>query len=129
MRITERQGVPIVAVEGEVDIANVGQLRNQIIQAVPNSAPGLVLDLSSTSYLDSRGVHLILELADRMATTQQQLRVVAPEGALVRRVLLLTHVDATVPLDDSVDAAIARLRSPSWLPSILAGGDGPGLLG
>ena len=83
VRISQRDGVPIVAVEGEVDIANVGHLRSQVIQAVPNTAPGLILDLSGTSYLDSRGVHLILEIADRMTTTQQQLRVVAPEGALI----------------------------------------------
>jgi len=110
VRISQREGVPVVAVEGEVDIANVGQLRLQVIKAVPNTAPGLVLDLSSTSYLDSRGVHLILEIADRMTTTQQQLRVVAPEGALIRRVLLLTHVEAIVPLDQTLDDAIARLR-------------------
>lgn len=114
VRISQREGVPVVAVEGEVDIANVGQLRSQVIHAVPNTAPGLILDLSATSYLDSRGVHLILEIADRMTTTQQHLRVVAPEGALIRRVLLLTHVEAIVPLDDSVDAAIARLRPADW---------------
>ena len=90
-------GVPVLS--GEVDIANVMHLRAQIVQAVPNAAPGLILDLSATTYLDSRGVHLILELADRMGTSQQELRVVIPPGAPVRRVLELTHVDSAVCLD------------------------------
>jgi anti-anti-sigma factor len=110
VRVTEADGIPVAAVEGEVDIANVVHLRAQIVQAVPNSAPGMVLDLSQTAYLDSRGVHLILELADRMATSQQELRVVVPPGAMIRRVLELTHVDGAVPLDSSVDAALAHFR-------------------
>lgn len=111
LRITDEGGIPVIAVDGEVDVANVASLRAQIVRAVPNTAPGLVLDLSRTSYLDSRGVHLILELADRMATSQQPLRVVVPEGALVRRVLLLTHVDAHVPLDLTITDAVARLQA------------------
>ena len=112
VRVTDRDGIPVTAIEGEVDIANVTHLRAQIVQAVPNAAPGLVLDLSGTTYLDSRGVHLILEIADRMGTSQQELRVVVPVGAPVRRVLELTHVDSAVPLDPTVDAAVGELRRP-----------------
>jgi anti-anti-sigma factor len=116
VRLSQHEGVPVVAVDGEVDIANVGVLRSQVMRAVPNTAPGLILDLSGTSYLDSRGVHLILEIADRMITTQQQLRVVAPEGGLIRRVLMLTHVEGVVPLHHSLDEAISHFR-PTPRPS------------
>jgi len=116
VRVSEHEGVPVIAVDGEVDIANVGALRSQVMRAVPNTAPGLILDLSGTSYLDSRGVHLILEIADRMITTQQQLRVVVPEGGLIRRVLLLTHVEGVVPLHQSLDDAISHFRPTSRTP-------------
>lgn len=116
VRVSQLDGVPIVAVDGEVDIANVGALRSQVMRAVPNTAPGLILDLSGTSYLDSRGVHLILEIADRMITTQQQLHVVAPDGGLIRRVLLLTHVEGIVPLHQSLDEAVSHFR-PAGRPS------------
>lgn len=106
LHVSEVSGIPVIGIEGEIDIGNVLHLRQQIVRAVPNTAVGFVLDLSRTAYLDSRGVHLILEIADRLATTQQQLRVVVPEGALVRRVLALAHVDATVPIDPSVESAI-----------------------
>jgi len=116
LHVTEVGGIPIVAIEGEIDIGNVIHLRLQIVRVVPNSAPGFVLDLSRTAYLDSRGVHLILEIADRMATSQQPLRVVVPEGALIRRVLSLAHVDATVPIDPSVESALQALRSSPQHP-------------
>ncbi|MGH2398454.1 MAG: STAS domain-containing protein [bacterium] len=110
LHVSEVEEITVVAIEGEIDIGNVIHLRPQIVRAVPNSAQGFVLDLSRTAYLDSRGVHLILEIADRMATSQQQLRVVVPEGALIRRVLSLAHVDSTVPIDPSVESAVAALR-------------------
>ncbi|HEU5298655.1 MAG TPA: STAS domain-containing protein [bacterium] len=110
VRTADVDGIPVVAIEGEVDIGNVTHLRAQIVQSVPNAARGLVLDLTGTTYLDSRGVHLILELADRMTTSQQELRVVVPPDALIRRVLELTHVDAAVPLDPSVEAALSHFR-------------------
>lgn len=112
VRIDQRDGVPVVAIEGEVDVVNVGQLRARIIYAVPRMAPGLILDLSKTSYLGSRGVHLIIELASRLSTARRGMRVVAPRGALIRRVLLLTRVESIVPLDESVGEAVGRLRPP-----------------
>ena len=112
VEISARDGIPVAAIFGEVDIGNVGHVRAQIVQAVSNASPGLVLDLSGTTYLDSRGVHLILELADRMATSQQELRVVVPPEAMIRRVLELTHVDSAVALDPSLEAALGQLRRP-----------------
>jgi hypothetical protein len=44
-----------------------------------------------------------------LATSRQQLLVVAPEGGLIRRVLLLTHIDGFVPLYQTVDDALSQL--------------------
>ena len=116
MGISRREGTPIVAVDGEVDVANVSMVRSRVIAAVPNVSPGLILDLTKTTYLDSRAIHMILEIADRLATTRQQLLVVAPEGGLIHRVLLLTHIDGFVPLHQTVDDALRQLLVPGRSP-------------
>lgn len=77
----------------------------------PEHPPGLVVDLSQTTYLDSRGVHLILEMAERLRTSQQQLILVVPERSVIRRVLLLTQVDKTVPLHRTLDDALQQFHS------------------
>jgi anti-sigma B factor antagonist len=110
VRVTEQSGVPVAALDGEIDLANVVDLRNQIFNIVSNAAPGVVLDLSGVTYLDSRGVQLILELAERLKMRHLKFRVAMPEKSLIRRILLLTHVDAVVPLDTSVTEALARIR-------------------
>ncbi|TMI76991.1 MAG: STAS domain-containing protein [Bacillati bacterium ANGP1] len=110
VKVIERGGVPIAAPEGEIDLANVADCRAQLIAVVPNTAPGLVVDLSQTTYLDSRGVHLILELAERLRVSQQQLALVVPERSVIRRVLLLTQVDQTVPLHRTLDDALQQFQ-------------------
>lgn len=111
VRVDERDGVPVVTVTGEVDIVNAAEVGGQLFGAAPNSAAGLVLDLSGVTYLDSRGVHLLFELANRLRTRHQHLQLVVPHRALIRRILLLTHVDAVVPLQQSVDEAVRALKS------------------
>lgn len=111
VKVLERSGVPVAAPEGEIDLANAADCRAQLVAAVPNTAPGLIVDLSHTTYLDSRGVHLILELAERLRTSQQQLALLVPERSVIRRVLLLTQVDKTVPFYRTLDEALKLFQT------------------
>lgn len=103
--------VVIARLSGEIDLANAQQVGEGLVGGVPNTALGLVIDLTATSYLDSSGVHLVFDLAERLRRRQQQLRVVVPEGAPVRRVLRIVELDATVPVLATVEAAVAEIRS------------------
>jgi anti-anti-sigma factor len=113
VRVLDQAGVPVAALEGEIDIANASGVREKIFATVSNSAPGLVLDLSKVTFLDSRGVQLILELADRLEMRHLLFRVVIPETSLIRGVLQLTHIDEIVPLDHTVEEAVAQIRAKS----------------
>ena len=97
--------IVIAALSGEIDLANAGAIRSLIVGAIGNDAAGLVLDLSGTTYLDSSGVHLVFDLAERLSARQQRLVLVVPEGARVRRVLDIVKVDSVVPLLASVEDA------------------------
>lgn len=93
--------------DGEVDMSNARELRDALLEAVENHAPGLVVDLSRTTYLDSAGVHVLFDLARRLHSRQQQLRVVVPPGAPIRRVLALTNVSAVAPMHEELHDAVA----------------------
>jgi anti-anti-sigma factor len=111
IRILDLDGVPMASLEGEIDIANASELRDALFAALSNQPAGLIVDLSGVTYLDSRGVHALLELAERMKVRHQQLRLVVPDAAPIKRVLQLTHLDQIVPLDATVEEAVARIRS------------------
>jgi anti-anti-sigma factor len=104
--------VPVARLRGEVDRGRKEQLARALAAAVKPPDRGLVLDLSAVEYLDSAGVHLLHELMLALDERGQSLRVVARPGAPVLRVLALVDLERRVPLDSSVDEAVAALTPP-----------------
>jgi anti-anti-sigma factor len=102
--------VVVARLIGEIDLSNARPIGSLVAGAVTNDASGVVLDLSDTTYLDSSGVHLIFELAERLSGRQQRLALAVPEGAQIRRVLDLVNVRAAIPVEVEVDAAAASVR-------------------
>jgi anti-anti-sigma factor len=100
---------PVVRVRGEVDLSNAEHVRAEIIASVPAGAHGLVLDLTETTYLDSSGIRLLFDLAERLQTRRLRLALVVTEAALVRRVLVLTKLDEAVPLLPDIETALSAI--------------------
>ena len=105
------EDVVVARLTGEIDLSNASEVGESLTAAVPNTALGLVIDLTATAYLDSSGVHLLFDLAERLQRRQQRLRVVVPEGAPVRRVLRIVELDKSVPVMSSVEEAVAAIRA------------------
>lgn len=104
-------GVRVVAVTGEIDMSNAGELRDAILESTPNEMLGLVLDFSTLDYIDSAGIHLIYRLGDALRARGQTLRVVIPPGAPAGDTLRLAgvqrYVDVVPELDEGVRAVTA----------------------
>jgi anti-anti-sigma factor len=109
---TERQEDLVIGViDGEIDPSNARNLGREVTESVPNDAMGVVLDLTGVDYLDSSGVQMVFELAERLEARQQRLAVVVPEGAPARAVLDIVSVDAIATLVDTRDEAVGSLSS------------------
>ncbi len=108
--------VRVASVVGEVDLSNVDAVGESLFAVVGPDVTGVVIDLSGTTYLDSTGIRLLFNLTAQLHTRRQAVRIVA-DRAIVRRVLVLTKLDAAVPFDPSVEDALTALAS---------GDDGPG---
>ena len=105
------RSVPVCELRGELDASNVDTVQDQLLECVTPDVPGLVLDLTDTTYLDSAAVRILFDLARRLRTRRQELRLVVPPEGVVRRVLVLTALADVVPLDEQVDDAIRTLRA------------------
>src|SRR4051812_17309593 len=108
LEVEDRGNVVVARVDGEVDLSNAASVTERLLAATPNTATALILDLSATGYLDSSGVRLIFELAQRLRNRRQQLRLVVPDGSNIRRVLMLTEVERVVPVSSSIEAAVGE---------------------
>ena len=113
-----REGDAVVArIVGEVDASNSAELAEALQGADPDRRTrGLILDLSETAYLDSSAVQLVFTLDQQLKARKHQLRLVVPKGAAVEKVLSLTRVLWTVPHDETVEGALAKLRSEVHVP-------------
>jgi anti-sigma B factor antagonist len=103
---TERDGVPIVRVRGEVDLSNADEVLRSIEGAVDGSARGLVVDLRGLEFFDSSGVRLLFQAARSAAGAGVRLVVLVARGSSTRRVLELAHASELFPLEDREESAL-----------------------
>ena len=111
IEVDHRNAVGIARLSGDVDITQASVLRERLIGAVRNEDLGLVVDLTEASYVDSVGVSLLFELAERLSDRQLRFAVVMPDGGLVQRVLTIVKLDSVAEVHPDLDAALAALRS------------------
>ncbi len=110
----ETHGETTVArIVGEVDASNAPDFTNQLKELLPNSALGLVLNLSETSYIDSSGVHLIFDLAEALRRRQQGLYLVVEPDSFVGDVLGVVNVRGTAEVFPTLKEALDASQATS----------------
>jgi anti-anti-sigma factor len=107
LRVEWRHGVPVVAVDGEIDAANAGELGIELRELVTNRSMLLVVDLGPTQYLDSAGINLLFSLGAELRAHQVVLRLVVDPGSPVARMLALTGLAKATPTYPTVAGALA----------------------
>jgi anti-anti-sigma factor len=110
VEIAQREDVCVIEVSGELDISNVGKLRDAAYD-LPNHGFGLVVDLTRTRFIDSTTVGLLFELRAGLSRRRQALRVVCGAGSNPRRLLEVTAFPREALADDDVASAIASIRA------------------
>jgi anti-anti-sigma factor len=108
--LSRNGNVPLVRLCGEIDAGNIGQVADTIVGVIAGDRrhAGMVLDLSEVTYLNSATVKLLFDLAERMRTRQQQLRLVMTDNAPMRKLLLLLKFDLVVPLHTTIEDALVQ---------------------
>ena len=109
LEVDDGQGVPVARVVGEMDASNVQEVGRGLLEAVSNQAHGLVIDLSETSYLDSAGVHLLFDTAERLRRRQIKLHLVAPPESFVTDVLRVTSLPDGVEMYETIEEAMGAI--------------------
>lgn len=94
----------VVALDGEIDLANADALRARLVDVAEREAPAcLVLDLRAVSYLDSAGVELLFRLGAEVTCA---LSVAVVPDSVPARVLGIVALGDLCQIHPSVDAAL-----------------------
>jgi len=110
VRVDYLDSVGVVKLTGEVDIVQAHELRERLMAAVRNDDLGLVVDLTDAAYIDSVGVSLLFELAEKLQERQLRLLLVMPETGLIQRVLTIVDVRSVAEIHHSLDQALTEIR-------------------
>ena len=96
VRVTEQADAVVVHVAGEVDLVTAPVLQRNLDVALAGGRPLVVIDLSDTTFMDARGVAVLVRARARVDTTGGRLVLRRPPQ-MVRRILEL--LDQLIPLD------------------------------
>ena len=109
----EHEGdVPVATIEGEIDASNAAGLGERLRRLLTNRSESLVVDLVTTTYIDSAGINLLFELAAELHQRQQRLYLVVAVRSPIERMIGITGLVNAVPVHPTRDAALRDASAP-----------------
>lgn len=109
VEVEQRGDACIVRISGEIDLSNAEEVRQVLEESSSNLSRLHVVDLSQTRYLDSSGMRLLFNLAERLRVRKRELHLIVPDDAVIRRVLDLSGIPAVA----RIHASWRRFRTRS----------------
>ena len=86
-------------------------MKSYRIATIPGDGPGMIVDLTHTTYLASTAVRMLFDVAEQLHAHHQHLVLVVTNEGLMGRVVALTQLDDLVPLVTTVDEALTALQN------------------
>jgi anti-anti-sigma factor len=98
-------GVTVLSLIGDCDLATVTLLRRALAYVVEDDPELLVVDLSSTTFLDSTGLRAVYA-ANVKRRRKRQDGIVLVTNAMTRRLFEIAGVDKTMSLASDLEAVV-----------------------
>jgi anti-sigma B factor antagonist len=113
VRIERQDGIVVASLTGEVDMSNATSVRQRISEFVEPADDAVIVDVSELAFMDSAGLHSLIELGTILAERRQHLLLCVPRTSQIARaieIVGLPHaVSVHADLDDAVEAARASV--------------------
>jgi anti-sigma B factor antagonist len=108
----EREDKTVVAVlTGEVDMSNATSVRLLIAGSVASDDDALLVDLSELSFIDSAGLHSLIELGAVLEERRQQLLLCVPHGSTTERAIEIIGLPRAVSVHSDRAGAMEVART------------------
>jgi len=107
---SEHQGVPVLSVVGEVDLATIPRFRDALVRlASEHPGAAAVVDLDGVGVLDDTGLGVLLGAQRRLRAGGGELHVVASARRIVE-LLAATRLDTLLPIHATLSQALGVIR-------------------
>ena len=108
-KVSEQSGCVVIALSGEIDLDNAGDVRRELLDSLDNRKDVLV-DMSGVTYIDSSGIASLVEGLQKARKQKTELSLVSVSQR-ARRVLELARLDKVFTIHTDVTAALAAKSS------------------
>ena len=102
----QHQDVTVLSVHGEVDLGTAPVLREAILPVLERQTGRLVVDLSEVPFMDSTGVHVLVDTLRRLEPHNRPLAIVCREAGAVHRLLTLVGLLDALTVHRSRESAV-----------------------
>lgn len=106
---TSEKELPIIELEGEVDVYTAPQLKQQMISMLEGGAKELVVNLTKVDYLDSTALGVLIGGLKRMRERDGNMVLVCPSPR-IRRVFEITGLDKIFDIYNTEEEAQEAMR-------------------
>jgi anti-sigma B factor antagonist len=111
VQLQRKDRVALAVLSGEIDMSNATWIRHEIAAFVTPDDDAVVIDLSELEFIDSAGLHSLVELGNLLSERRQQLFLSAATGSHVERALEIVGMRSAVPVHPSRDEALEAARA------------------
>jgi anti-sigma B factor antagonist len=98
----------VVKLPAEIDLTIADAAREALLSVLNQGAPGLVVDMTATTFCDSAGITALVRAARRAAANGATMRLAATAPPVLR-VFSLVGIDRLIDIHPSAEAARASL--------------------
>lgn len=102
--------IPVVSIEGEVDLYNAKELKDILDQKIKNQQYEIVINLEKVPFMDSSGIGTLVTAMYKLKKYHGNLKVCNVHGS-VAKVFKLTGMESHLQVLEDEKAAIASLIS------------------
>jgi anti-sigma B factor antagonist len=113
---SNKDGIEIVDVEGEIDVYTAPRLRELLIELVNKKNYQLVVNMEKVEFLDSTGLGVLVGGLKRVRAHDGSLDLVCTQERILK-IFRITGFTKVFGIHESVDQAIAARKAEKRLPA------------
>ena len=113
VHITDRNGIRVGEVVGEIDVSN-AHLVLDILRNASDGQLAFILSLENCGFCDSHGLSALIALGRQFGRTMV---IALPQTSMLRKVFTTMAIEKIIRIEDSVDLAYERLTGRETVPA------------
>jgi anti-sigma B factor antagonist len=111
VRVEREDTVVIAVLAGEVDMSNAATVRQQVAESVTSDEDALIVDLSDLAFMDSAGLHALIELSTVLHERRRQLLLCVPLDSPIARAIDIIGLPSAVSVHSGRAEAMEAARA------------------